>query len=58
MIQSAGDRRRKILREDKFIIPSWPRKTAVTLLKGLTGLLTASSLMGSPIVFYVILVNR
>ena len=37
MIQSAGDRRWKILRDDKSFIPSYPRKTVVALFRGLTG---------------------
>ena len=37
MIQSAGDRKWKILREDKSIISSYPRKRAVALFRGLTG---------------------
>ena len=37
MIQSAGGRRCKILREDKFIVPSYPRETAMALFKKLTG---------------------
>ena len=37
MIQYAGDRRWKNLREDKSIIPSYPRKAAVVLFKRLTG---------------------
>ena len=37
MIQSAEDIKWKILREDKSIIPNYPRKTVVVLFKGLTG---------------------